>query len=88
MNQISLKKPQLCVLEVAGVSTASDRSRTVVVKETESVFHTTHAVSRRRIWQDLHCGTWDLVPRPGIKPGPSVLGAWSLSHWTTREVPE
>ena len=29
---------------------------------------------------------WDLVPRPGIKPGPPALGAWSLSHWTTREV--
>ena len=31
---------------------------------------------------------WDLVPRPGIKPGPPTLGAWSLTHWTTREVPE
>ena len=26
------------------------------------------------------------VPRPGIKPEPSVLEAWSLNHWTTREV--
>ena len=25
--------------------------------------------------------------RPGIEPGPPALGAWSLSHWTTREVP-
>ena len=23
---------------------------------------------------------WDLVPRPGIKPGPSTLGTWRLSH--------
>ena len=30
---------------------------------------------------------WDLVPRPGIKPQPPALGIWSLSHWTTREVP-
>ena len=30
---------------------------------------------------------WDLVFRQGIKPGPPALGAWSLSHWTTREVP-
>ena len=30
---------------------------------------------------------WDLVPWPEIKPGPPVLGAWSLSHWTTREAP-
>ena len=32
-------------------------------------------------------GLWDLVPWPGIKPMPPVLGAWSLSHWTIREVP-
>ena len=31
------------------------------------------------------CG--DLVPRPGIKPTPPALEAWSLNHWTTREVP-
>ena len=30
---------------------------------------------------------WDLVPWPGIKPGPPALGAQSLSHWTSREVP-
>ena len=29
----------------------------------------------------------DLVPRPGIEPGPPALGARSLTHWTTREVP-
>ena len=29
----------------------------------------------------------DLVPQPGIKPGPPALGACSLTHWTTREVP-
>jgi len=29
---------------------------------------------------------WDLVP--GIEPRPPVLGAQSLSHWTTREVPK
>ena len=26
-------------------------------------------------------------PLPGIKPEPSALGGWSLTHWTTREVP-
>ena len=36
---------------------------------------------------DLSCSMWDLVPQPGIKPGPPALGAWSLTHWTTREVP-
>ena len=28
-----------------------------------------------------------LVPWPGIKTMPPALGAWSLNHWTTREVP-
>ena len=32
----------------------------------------------------LICGMWNLIPCPGIEPG---HGAWSLSHWTTREVP-
>ena len=30
---------------------------------------------------------WDLVPWPGIKPGPPALGAQRPSHGTTREVP-
>ena len=29
---------------------------------------------------------WDLVPWPGIEPGPPELGVWSLNHCTTREV--
>ena len=37
----------------------------------------------------LSWGMWNLVPQPGIKPGPPALGAQSyLSHWTTREVPD
>ena len=28
-----------------------------------------------------------LVPRPGIKPTPPALEAWSLNHWTAREAP-
>ena len=28
-----------------------------------------------------------LVPWPGIEPGPPALGTWSLTHWTTRQVP-
>ena len=35
----------------------------------------------------LGCGMWDLVPWPGIEPRPPALGAQSLKHWTTREVP-
>ena len=30
---------------------------------------------------------WDPVPRPGFEPRTPAFGAWSLSHWTTREVP-
>ena len=35
----------------------------------------------------LSYGMWDLVPWPGLEPGPSALGAQILSHWTTKEVP-
>ena len=35
----------------------------------------------------LSCSMWDLVPWPGIEPGPLALGAQRLSHRTTREVP-
>ena len=43
----------------------------------------------------LSCGMWTLnwdmrhlVRWPEIEPRHPVLGAWSLSHWTTREVPQ
>ena len=36
---------------------------------------------------DFSGGIWDLVSWSGIKLGHSALWAWSLSHWTTREVP-
>ena len=35
--------------------------------------------------QTLSCGMWELVPQPGIEPRSLALGAWSLTHWTTRE---
>ena len=36
----------------------------------------------------LHCMACRiLVPRPGIEPTPPAVEAWSLNHWTTREVP-
>ena len=37
--------------------------------------------------QTLNCSMWDLVPWPGIKPRPPALGAQTLSHWSTRDVP-
>ena len=36
----------------------------------------------------LSYSIWDLVPRSGIESRPPALGAQSLSHWTTRGVPE
>ena len=41
------------------------------------------------IWlhQVCSCSMWDLIPFPRIEPRPFALGPWSLSHWTTREVP-
>ena len=33
------------------------------------------------------CDMWDVVPWSGIEPGLPALGAQSLSHWTTREIP-
>ena len=34
------------------------------------------------------CGTWNLVPQPGIEPRPPASGAQRLSHWATRDIPE
>ena len=35
----------------------------------------------------LSWGMWDLALCLGSEPRPPVLGVWSLSHWTSREVP-
>ena len=39
-------------------------------------------------WEIFSCDMWDLVSRPGIEPHASALGAQSLSHWTTKDVPK
>ena len=47
-----------------------------------------------RLWRDPRlpewgCGVmWDLVPRLWRDPRLPELGVWSLSLWTTREVPD
>ena len=38
-------------------------------------------------FQSCHTACGILVPRPGIKPMPPAVDAWSLNHWTAREVP-
>ena len=35
----------------------------------------------------LSCSMWGLGPWPEIEPWPPALGAWTLSHRTTREIP-
>ena len=35
----------------------------------------------------LSCRMWGLVLGLGIQPEPPALGAWSVSRWTTREIP-
>ena len=39
-------------------------------------------------WGIFSCCMWDLVPWPGIELQTLALGAWSLSHRTTTEVPQ
>ena len=34
-----------------------------------------------------YCSMWDLVPWPGIEPGPPALRTQSLSDWAIKEVP-
>ena len=51
-----------------------------------SIFITACRIFSRGIWT-LSCSRWDLVPWPGINPGPPALGTWSFSLRTTREVP-
>ena len=35
-----------------------------------------------------HAGCRILVHRPGIKPSPPSVEAWSFNHWTAREIPQ
>jgi len=35
----------------------------------------------------MWCACWILGPQPGIKPLAPTVEAWSLNHWTVREVP-
>ena len=35
-----------------------------------------------------HAARGILVPQPGLEPTPPAVEAWSLNHWTTREVPQ
>ena len=39
-------------------------------------------------WELSFASRGILVPWPGIEPRSPALGVWSLSHWTTRDVPQ
>jgi len=39
-------------------------------------------VACRIFFFSLSCGVQDPVPWPGTEPGPPVLAAWSLTHWS------
>ena len=66
--------------------THSEPQSSDVLKNILFIYLASPGLSSCPVW-DLRCGMWDLVPRPGIEPGPPALGAWSLNHWTTRDVP-
>ena len=35
----------------------------------------------------LHCAAYGILgPEPGMESSPPAVEAWSLNHWTTREV--
>ena len=50
--------------------------------------HSSREMKKKKIIWPYHTAFWILVPQPGIEPMPPALEAWSLNHWTTREVPE
>ena len=52
------------------------------------LFNLTYEISSTFIFLAVLCIMWDLVPQPGIEPASPALGVQSLSHWTTREVPD
>ena len=36
----------------------------------------------------LCCAAWGIVvPRPGIEPMSLAVKAWSLNHWTSKDIP-
>ena len=38
-------------------------------------------------WELFGWSMWDIVPWSGLEPRSPPLRVWSLSHWTTKEVP-
>ena len=47
-----------------------------------------HYLKKNQAMLGLDYGMQCLVPWSGKKPGSPALGAWSLSHWIIREVPQ
>ena len=85
-------KAEVCLLQAWEVLTAdwADRHRKCLLKwltEAGVLRKCTmvHAFFFFLLWI-LTAACRILVPGPGIESRPPELGAWSLSHWTTREV--
>ena len=49
-------------------------------------FNVSHRVSRPAFYF-VHAACGILVSQPGMEAAPLALAAWSLNHWTTKEVP-
>ena len=83
---LGLTRNSVCLLRDIGISgQGPDMIRSDFLK-TIFIYFFGCAGSRYGV-PTLCCTLRDLVPRPGIDPGPPALGAWHRSHWTTREVP-
>ena len=46
-----------------------------------------HLLKNFKFYLAVLCNYWTIVPWPGIGPMSPALGAWSLNHWATKEVP-
>ena len=51
------------------------------------IFHTLHPIYLVLSLFGCMLNLQDLSSQSGIEPVPPALGAWSLNHWTTSEVP-
>ncbi|XP_069417035.1 transcription cofactor vestigial-like protein 4 isoform X2 [Ovis canadensis] len=80
-----METPLDVLSRAASLVHADDEKRPWLRRAGASIFAVTRGLQSQPV--NSYCLTWDPVPRPGIEPRPPSFGAWSLSHWTTGEVP-
>ncbi|XP_045019813.1 transcription cofactor vestigial-like protein 4 isoform X10 [Bubalus bubalis] len=83
--QPGMETPLDVLSRAASLVHADDEKRPWLQHAGASIFAVTRGLQLQHV--NSYCLTWDPVPRPGIEPQPPSFGAWSLSHWTTGEVP-